>query len=458
MTGIEGQPILTAAAMRAAEERAIAAGSSVRDLMTRAGNGVADAAARIGSGAPVLVLCGPGNNGGDGYVAATRLRAMDVPVKVAASGEPKSDAAKAARAEWGEMVETLGAAEPAPILVDGLFGTGLSRPLDETMTSPLARLTKAARLRIAIDLPSGIATDDARVLSDVPAFDVTLALGALKPSHLLQLAARFCGAVRVIDIGIAVSSDMSVLAPPELPEPGPDSHKYSRGMVTVVGGAMPGAGELAALAALRAGAGYVLALSDAQGAPHAIVRRPWDAKVLDDERIGAVVIGPGLGRDAGAQAKLDTALASERKLVIDGDALSKLDLRRLAKRGRPAILTPHGGEFDKLFGKSDASKIDRARDAAERAQAIVVFKGADTVIAAPDGRIAISPPSNPWLSSAGTGDVLAGATGAMLASGLDPFDAACAGVWLHGEAARRLGKAFIADDLADALTQARASL
>jgi len=404
------------------------------------------------------VLCGPGNNGGDSYVAATRLRALGVPVRVAASGEPKSDAAKAARAEWSGAVEAIDAAEPAPILVDGVFGTGLSRPLDGVVTSSLARLAKVARLSIAIDLPSGIATDDGHILSDTPTFDVTLALGALKPSHLLQPAARFCGAVRVIHIDIDASSEIAVLAPPQLPEPGPDSQKYSRGMVAVVGGAMPGAGELAALAALRSGAGYVLALSDAQGAPHAIVRRPWDAEALNDARIGAVVIGPGLGRDAKANAKLDVALASERRLVIDGDALAKFDLERLARRGRPVILTPHSGEFDRLFGKSDASKIDRAREAAERAQAIVVFKGADTVIASPDGKIRIAPSSNPWLSTAGTGDVLAGTIGAMLASGVDAFAAACAGVWLHGEAAQRLGKAFIADDLAEALTQARALL
>jgi hydroxyethylthiazole kinase-like uncharacterized protein yjeF len=406
----------------------------------------------------VLVLCGPGNNGGDGYVAATHLRAMGVPVRVAALAEPKSDAAKAARAEWGGEVASLAQAESAPIVVDGLFGTGLSRPLADAVTSPLARLAAAARLTIAIDLPSGIATDDGRVLSDVPRFDVTLALGALKPSHLLQPAARFCGAVRVIDIGMAATSDLTVLAAPALPDPGPDSHKYSRGMVAVLGGAMPGAGELAALAALRSGAGYVLALGEASGRPHAIVRRPWDAKALDDSRIGAVVIGPGLGRDEQAKARLDGALSSDRKLVIDGDALALLDLERLGKRKPAAILTPHSGEFDRLFGQSDASKIDRARDAAARAQAIVVFKGADTVVAAPDGRVTIAPPANPWLSTAGTGDVLAGATGAMLASGLDAFDAACAAVWLHGEAARRLGKAFIADDLAEALTAARASL
>jgi hydroxyethylthiazole kinase-like uncharacterized protein yjeF len=458
MIGIEGQPILTAAAMRAAEERAIAAGSSVQELMARAGAGVAAAVQRIGGGAPVLVLCGPGNNGGDGYVAATRLRAAGVPVRVVTTGEPKSDAAKAAGAEWGEEVETLAEAESAPLLVDCLFGTGLSRPLDDAVTSSLGRLANAARLSIAVDLPSGISTDDGKVLSTVPAFDVTLALGALKPSHLLQSAVRYCGEVRLIDIGIEVDSGWRVLSTPELPEPGPDSHKYTRGMVAVIGGAMPGAGEMAALAALRSGAGYVLALSDAQGEPHAVVRRPWSADALDDKRIGAVVIGPGLGRDDGAATRLDAALKSDRKLVIDGDALAQLDPERIAQRGGVAILTPHQGEFDKLFGKGEGGKIDRALDAARRGRAIVTFKGADTVIAAPDGRISVAPPNNSWLSTAGTGDALAGTIGAQLASGLDPFDAACAGVWLHGEAARRLGKAFIADDLANALTEARGSL
>jgi hydroxyethylthiazole kinase-like uncharacterized protein yjeF len=229
-------------------------------------------------------------------------------------------------------------------------------------------------------------------------------------------------------------------------------------MVAVIAGTMSGASDLAALAAMRAGAGYVTLLGDSQGPPHALVRAPFSDQALANDRIGALVIGPGLGRDDVAKARLGAALDSGHPLIIDGDALRLLDPDRIKALTLPVILTPHAGEFDALFGKSDADKITRARDAASRANAIVVFKGADTVIAAPDGRVRIAQGASDWLSTAGTGDVLAGAIGAMLAVRLEPLDAACAGVWLHGDAARRLGPAFIADDLAEALRSARGSL
>jgi hydroxyethylthiazole kinase-like uncharacterized protein yjeF len=238
-------------------------------------------------------------------------------------------------------------------------------------------------------------------------------------------------------------------------------------MVAIIGGEMPGAAELASQAALRAGAGYVLLLGDGGGqAPHAVVRRAFAPEALNDKRIGALVIGPGLGRGAAAEARLDHVLASPCPLVIDGDALHLLDDRRLAlvrERDAAVIMTPHAGEFDAMFGRDKSggscSKIDRACAAAVRAGATIVFKGADTVIASPDGSVRVAEASNPWLSTAGTGDVLTGAIGAVFAAEPQaPFDAACAGVWLHADAARRLGTAFIADDLAFALTGARASL
>lgn len=456
MIPIEGQPVLTAAEMRAAEEAVIATGVSVDTLMDRAGTGIAHAVRRLAGANAILILCGPGNNGGDGYVAARVLAALGATVRVAALSEPRTDAAKAARAGWGGRVETLADTRPAPVLVDALFGTGLTRPLD-TAAAQLRALAEAANLRIAIDLPSGLATDTGTALSTPPVFDLTLAPGAVKPAHLLQPAARYCGTIRLLDIGVPVTSQAAVLAPPVLPAPGPDSHKYTRGMVAVVAGGMPGAAELAAHAAMRAGAGYVTLLGDTTGAPHALVRAPLTDAALANDRIGAVVIGPGLGRDDRARARLDAALAAGHPLVIDGDALRLLDPERIAALGLPVILTPHAGEFDALFGGSDADKITRARDAAVRADAVVVFKGADTVVAAPDGRVRIAHGASDWLSTAGTGDVLAGAIGTMMAGGLDPFAAACAGVWLHGDAARRSGPAFIADDLADALRSARAS-
>lgn len=463
MTPLAGKPLLTAVEMRAAEQLAIANGATVQSLMERAGREVAEAVRRLGSGNEVLILCGPGNNGGDGYVAAAALHAAGVPVRVAASAEPRTDAAKHARARWNGAVENLATAAQAPVLVDALFGTGLTRPLDASLVADLTRLRERARLAIAVDLPSGVATDDGAVLSEVPIFDLTLAVGAAKPSHLLYPAAGHCGAVRVLDIGVPVSSNVVVLGEPRLAAPGPDSHKYTRGMVAVIGGEMPGAAELAALAAMRAGAGYVLLLADgAAGQPHAIVRRPFDAEALADTRIGAVVIGAGLGRGAVAGTRLDYALATSRPLVIDGDALQLLDEPRLARvraHGAPVVLTPHAGEFDALFGKQAGSKIERARAAAAKAGATIVFKGADTVIAAPDGSVRAAQGASRWLSTAGTGDVLAGAIGAMLAAAPgSAIDAAAAGVWLHGAAAERLGGAFIADDLAQALTAARASL
>jgi hydroxyethylthiazole kinase-like uncharacterized protein yjeF len=448
--------ILTAAEMRAAEGVVIAAGTSVETLMERAGLAVADVAWRYSGGVPALILCGPGNNGGDGYVAARHLRSRGGSVRVASTGDPRTAAAQAAKAAWDGPVETLADGHAAPLLIDCLFGTGLARPLDPDLSSALARLADAARLRIAVDLPSGVATDDGALLSSVPAFDMTVALGALKPAHRLQPAASRCGRVVVADIGLgSVAAGLVEIARPHLPPPGPADHKYSRGMVAVVAGGMAGAGLLAASAAQRAGAGYVLlAGGDGEGGPHALVHRaaPDGAglrEVLTDQRIGAVVVGPGLGRGDDARGRVDAALAAELPLVIDADALVLLDglIDRIAGLPQPAILTPHEGEFGGLFGTLPGSKVDRARAAAARSGAIVLLKGADSVVAHPDGRAAIAPPAPAWLASAGTGDVLAGIVAAMRARGLDPFDAACAASWLHAEAARAAGAALIADDL-----------
>ena len=432
---------------------------TVDTLMTRAGEGVAEAVRRLAAGREVLILCGPGNNGGDGYVAAAALARAGMPVRVAAVGEPRSDVARRARAAWTGPVEPLGEARPAPIIVDALFGTGLVRPLDPAIAEPLHRLVATAQLAIAIDLPSGVATDTGEALGDVPPFHLTLALAAPKPAHLLQPAARFCGKVGVLDIGVPTTSDITVLDRPHLPSPGPNSHKFSRGTVAIASGGMAGAALLASEAAMRAGAGYVALLGPVQpGAPHALVRKPLDDHALADPRIGALLVGPGLGRDDTARSTVNKALASHHPLVIDGDALHLITPDLLKARGGAIILTPHAGEFDALFGTSPGSKIDRTRAAAAAAGATVVFKGADTVIAAPDGQVRIAPDANDWLSTAGTGDVLAGAVAAMLAAKLPPLDAASAGVWLHADAARRAGASFIADDLAAMLTPARASL
>lgn len=459
MTG--PRPILTAVQMRAAEEDAIDAGTSVDELMDRAGRAVAEAAWRFGGTRPVLVLCGPGNNGGDGYVAACYLKARGAKVRVAATGEPKSAAAINARKGWDGPVETLGEAQPAPVLVDALFGTGLTRPLDVTIAAPLERLVAAAHFAIAVDVPSGLATDEGALLASVPYFHLTVALGAMKPAHRLQPAASHCGTVIVGDIGIAFASKCRELSQPALRAPGVRDHKYTRGLVAVIAGAMAGAARLSATAAAHAGAGYVR-LYGGSGGPDALVHLPADEldAALEDARIGAVLIGPGLGRDAVAKRRLDAALASGRPLVLDADALhllGKLGLKRLSRLETRAILTPHGGEFSVLFGEGAGSKIDRAVAAARDANAIIVHKGADTVIASPDGMATIAPPASTWLSTAGTGDVLAGIIAAMRARGISAADAAAAGVWLHSEAARRAGSAFIADELATHLPGAIAA-
>ncbi|WP_028965970.1 bifunctional ADP-dependent NAD(P)H-hydrate dehydratase/NAD(P)H-hydrate epimerase [Sphingomonas phyllosphaerae] len=457
MIPIAGTPVLTAAQMRAAENAAIAAGTSVDTLMQAAGAGIADAVRRLAGVNDVLILCGPGNNGGDGYVAAARLHAAGRKVRVAAASEPRSPAAIAARALWTGAVEPLASAAPAAVLVDALFGTGLSRALDAVSSSALNHLVRQANLAIAVDVPSGVSTDDGMVFCDVPTFHITLALGAMKPAHLLQPAAARCGAVRVIPIGVETDSATHVIARPDFPAPPVDAHKFTRGMVAVVRGRMAGAAHLAARAAMHAGAGYVELLgATIPGTPNALVRRRCDAEALADKRIGAVLIGPGLGRDDDARALLDQALATDHPLVIDGDALHLVTPERLRERAAPLILTPHAGEFAALFGAFTGSKLEAARAAAARAGATIVFKGPDTVIAAPDGQAVLAGEASSWLSTAGTGDVLAGAIAAMLAGGQSPLDAAAAGVWLHGEAARRLGPAFIADDLATALTGARA--
>lgn len=445
--------ILTAAGMRAAEAAAIAAGTQVGTLMERAGFAAAEAIWRFSGPLPSLVLCGPGNNGGDGYVIARELKARGLPVRVVAFAEPATEAASAVRALWDGAVERLEDAAPAALLIDSLFGTGLGRPLDPLLSDRLRALAAEARVRAAVDLPSGAATDDGRLLSPVPDFDLTVTFQTLKPVHLLQPAARHMGRLVVADIGIDPGqsgelSPLRAIGRPVLRKPGPDDHKYSRGMVSLIAGDMAGAIALAASAAAAAGAGYVRLFADrlVTNLPSAIVQHAGRA-FEEDPRIRALVLGPGLGRGEEARRRLDAALATSYALVLDADALVLLDPERLARRDAPAILTPHAGEFERLFGALSGSKIDRVREAARRTASVVLFKGADSVVAAPDGRAAIAPPAPSWLASAGTGDVLTGIVAARVASGEEAFDAVCTSLWLHAEAAIRAGPFLIADDL-----------
>ena len=447
------RPILTAEQMRQAEAAAIAAGTSVEALMERAGAALAEAVHRFAGKMPVLILAGPGNNGGDGYVAARYLAARGINVRIAALAEPRTGAAKWARGKWDGAVETLtGATEPAPLLVDALFGTGLTRGLDEDIVRQLARLAGAARVAVACDLPSGVDSDSGALLSSCPGFDLTVAFGALKPAHRLAPAMLNCGRVAVADIGIDASSEWHEIGRPSLPALDPLGHKYSRGLVHALAGKMPGAIALAASAAAHAGAGYVrVSTSRAiDKLPAAVVQT--DTAVINDERIGCLLVGPGMGD---IPQVLTLALTSHAPKVIDADAIGQLgEPERL--KGQDAILTPHEGEFARLFGDLQGSKADRALAAAEKSGAVIVYKGPDTLVAAPDGRLGFAPPAPASLASAGTGDVLAGMIAALRATGLDGFEAACAGVWLHGRAAELAGPALIADDLLDAIPQALA--
>lgn len=434
--------------MVAAEQRAINAGISVERLMERAGAALAEAAYRYAGKMPALILVGPGNNGGDGYVAARHLAERGVDVRVAALGEPKTKAGNWARNEWSGGVEILGAStKAAPLLIDALFGTGLKRGLETTVSERLVRLSGRAKTRIACDVPSGVDSDSGVQLSEVPPFDMTVTFGALKPAHRLFPAMHKCGRVVLADIGIEASSDWHEIGRPDLPSLDVGGHKYSRGLVHALAGKMPGAIALAANAAARAGAGYVRVSTSLRidGLPAAIVQT--DTASLNDERIGCILVGPGLGD---IPQVLTLALTSRAPKVIDADAIGLVgEPERL--RGQDAILTPHEGEFERLFGKLEGSKAERAVEAARRSGAVVVHKGPDTLVAAPDGRLRFAPPAPAWLASAGTGDVLAGMIAALRARGLEGFEAACAAVWLHGRAAELAGPRMIADDLLQAI-------
>ena len=445
-----GRPILTAESMRAAEQAAIDAGTTVEQLMERAGAALAEAVYRFSGPMPVLVLCGPGNNGGDGYVAARRLAERGVSVRVAALAEPKSDAAQWARNQWKGEIEALDATASAPLVIDCLFGTGLKCGLEAIVVEHFLRICGEAVVKVACDLPSGVESDSGAELSEVPAFDLTVTFGALKPAHLLHPAMHKCGRVVLGDIGIDGGTSWHEIAPPQLPPLDPGGHKYDRGLVHALAGKMPGAIALAAKAAAHAGAGYVRVSTSMpiSNLPSSVVQ--VDTAEVNDERIGCLLVGPGLGD---IPQVLTLALTSKAPKVIDADAISHLgDPERL--KGQDAIITPHEGEFERLFGKIGGSKPERALEAARRSGAVIVYKGPDTIVAAPDGRLAFRPPAPAWLASAGTGDVLAGAIAAMRARGMAPFDAACAGVWLQASAAEIAGPQLIADELAEAIPAA----
>jgi hydroxyethylthiazole kinase-like uncharacterized protein yjeF len=512
--------LLTTAEMERADRLAMAAGTTGLALMEAAGRAVAAAAAELagaagGAGATFAVACGPGNNGGDGFVAARLLRVAGHRVRVGLLGrrdELKGDAAAMAGlwVEGGGAIEELSAETLAELLtgadaiVDALFGAGLSRPLDSVAAQVVAAINAAARPVVAVDVPSGLDGTSGQAAGPVVQATRTVTFFRLKPGHLLLPGRLLCGDVRVADIGIPAGV-LADIAPrtwanrpaiwrAHYPRPHLDAHKYTRGHAIVVSGPAEstGAARMGARAALRVGAGLVTLIGSAAAtainATHStavMVRAiPSDAglaEVLADARRNAVLIGPGAGVGAATSGSVLTVLASPAAAVLDADALTSFApgesagpvkaagigfvvraepdptpealFEAVKARPAPVVLTPHEGEFRRLFGELAGSKLDRARQAASVSGAIVVLKGPDTVIAAPDGRAAINDNAPPWLATAGSGDVLAGLVTGLLAQRMPAFEAACAAVWLHGECANAFGIGVIAEDLPEALPQ-----
>jgi ADP-dependent NAD(P)H-hydrate dehydratase / NAD(P)H-hydrate epimerase len=468
--------ILTAAQMRSAEEALIAAGTSVDDLMQRAGHGAAEWVWRISGGRAVTVLCGPGNNGGDGWVIAEAIRARGGAVSVVMAAEPATPAAKLARGLYQGQVLPADVTVSGEVLVDCLFGTGLTRPLGADHLALLQGLAARHDKLVAVDLPSGVSSDDGALLNEgLPRNDLTIALGAWKWAHWMMPAAAQMGERKLVEIGIDASAQRdfitgTVLQQPSLSRPGPNAHKYSRGMLAIIVGDMPGAALLAARAATGSGAGYVKLLTDghALSAPDDLV---VDARLLDialaDPRISAILVGCGLGRSDIAKARLAEVVRGQSyaPIVLDGDALHLIADVGLPGPGRLTIMTPHAGELETLakayhlpaYHPPYARKVHQAIELHWNTDSVIVAKGPDTIVFDDDFGTAVAPSASTWLSTAGTGDVLAGIIAARLASGANCFEAACQGVWLHSEAARLTSPPFTAGQLAEAARSAFAS-
>jgi hydroxyethylthiazole kinase-like uncharacterized protein yjeF len=515
---LSGFELLTVEEMGRADQGAVAAGVPSLALMEAAGRAVADAVSEILGrtlSASVAVACGPGNNGGDGFVAARVLAERGAKVRLGLLGERgalRGDAAEAAT-RWTGAVEALttDTLVGTEVIVDAIFGAGLSRPVDAQAAAVVSAINGSGKPIVAVDVPSGLDGSSGCVVGEVVVQAThTVTFFRLKPGHLLLPGRLLCGEVSVADIGIP-SGVLEAIAPqtfancPALwaahyPWPSLAGHKYARGHAVAVSGPpdMTGAARLAARGALRAGAGLVTlvgsAAATAINATHAtavMVRAtPTEAALADflaDVRRNAVVIGPGAGADVATSASVLTVLKSGAAAVLDADALTAFSLREtnapvkaagmgfivrgepeqpaeadlfaaIKARRSPVVLTPHDGEFQRLFGPLDGSKLERARHAARASGAIVVLKGPDTVIAAPDGRAAINDNAPPWLATAGAGDVLAGFIAGLLAQKMPAFEAACAAVWLHGACASTFGLGLIAEDLPEVLPRVLTAL
>jgi len=478
--------IITVAEMYAADQRAADAGVPSRTLMEYAGRAVADEITKShAKPCPVLVLCGPGNNGGDGFVAARHLKSRGWDVRVALLGERgklTGDAAYMA-VQWPDEVAPVAPAalQGAKLVIDGLFGAGLARPLQGAARATVEALNDNPARVVAIDVPSGLHGDLGRALDGLcVSADTTVTFFRLKPAHVLMPGRIACGKLVLAQIGIPESA-LDVIKPRlflnsqrlwsrAFPRLDPLGHKYARGHAVVVSGPAhaTGAARLAARGALRMGAGLVSVASPLDAidvnAKHltAIMVKPFDgakglAALLKDKRFNAVAVGPGSGVGPETRDLVRAVLASGAAAVLDADALTSYTDETEAlfgKRLGHAVLTPHEGEFERLFPgllKKSSSRIEAVRAAAKMCGGVVLLKGPDTAIAAPDGRVAISNNAPPQLATAGSGDVLTGFILGLLAQRMEPFLAAAAADWMHGLAATAFGPGLIAEDLPEQL-------
>ncbi|RAK69239.1 NAD(P)H-hydrate dehydratase [Phenylobacterium kunshanense] len=455
--------------MTAADRAAIAAGTPGEMLMERAGQGVVEAILARFEVQPVTVLCGPGNNGGDGYVVARLLSERGWPVEVRALAEPATDDARTMRGRWSGPVKPLSGPVGEGLVVDALFGAGLARPLDGLAAAAVTALTNRAEQVIAVDIPSGLPGDTGAPLGVAVCAGLTVTFHARKPAHVLEPGRSLCGEIVVVDIGLGETPTRLVENGPEawaarFPWPETHSHKHARGRLIVVSGDAwsTGAARLASRGGLRIGAGLVTILSTeealASNAAHleAVMLKPF-ATELELEQAAdhadAAIIGPAAGVSETTLLNVLALARTGAALVIDADAITVFrdDPEELfSVLDRDDVLTPHPGEFERLFPgvlKAAPERITAARRAAERAGSVVLLKGPDTVIAAPDGRAAVNLNGSPWLATAGSGDVLAGFIGGLVSQGMDSFDAACAGAWIHAEAAALHGPGLISEDL-----------
>ena len=461
--------VLTVAEMARADAAAISAGTPGITLMERAGAAVADAVCARFSRQATLVLCGPGNNGGDGYVAARVLKDRGWPVEVRSLGEPATQDAQAASGRWDGPTKPLnGALEPG-VWVDALFGAGLSRPLSGAAAVAALRMAEAPERVVVVDTPSGVPGDTGKPLGPAARAALTVTFHAKKPGHLLEPGHSRCGDVVVADIGLGATESRTMENGPEIwlarfPWPTAASHKHARGRLVVVSGEAwsTGAARLAARAGLRIGAGLVTVLSPPEALPvnaahlEAVMLRGFETDLELEQAardVDAAVIGPAAGVGEPTLLNVLALARTGAALILDADAITVFrdDPEELfSLLDRDDVLTPHEGEFERLFpGLLAASpeRITAARTAAERAGAVVLLKGSDTVIAAPDGRCAVNGNGSPWLATAGSGDVLAGLIGGLVAQGMESFEAACAGAWIHAEAAELHGPGLISEDL-----------